>query len=260
MLCICLGAWPAFAQEKKPFILEKTYRNVISPDTSHLYAQYYVPYGILAAASNNDVTKLDDGGIDSIFTNEYVGSEQLGENIRTLAVQSTKPWHYEFNCYGLDNDHCDSAAGPPFQVWTRMAPKSEACDEVSIAFAGTRPFWTWQGIRGWLSNGRVANTEWFVESYYQQLQRNIDLVVKKITTLPCYTRRLQKGSTPVIVSVGHSLGAGLAEFAALANSASSKKQSFPDENRKGSAFDPSAETGGDLIEKDLLRRLYLLRR
>ena len=114
-----LDASPAFAQEKKPFISENTYRNVIAPDTAYRYAQYYVPYGILAAASNNDVTKLDEAGIKTIFSDAYVGSERLGRNIRELAEQSVKPWQYQFDCYDLDNDHCDGAqkiAGPPFQV------------------------------------------------------------------------------------------------------------------------------------------------
>ena len=42
-----LGAWPAFAQEKKPLIVKKTNRNLIAPDMSHVYARYYVPYGII---------------------------------------------------------------------------------------------------------------------------------------------------------------------------------------------------------------------
>ena len=132
-----------------------------------------------------------------------------------------------------------------------MTPKSDACDEVSIAFSGTRPFWSWEGIQGWLSNGRIGFTELVAESYYQQLQRNIDFVIKKITKLDCYKQRMHKSSPPVIVSIGHSLGGGLAQLAALANTAPSKIDPSPRID-KVFAFDPSADTGGDLVNHETL--------
>jgi hypothetical protein len=158
-----------------------------------------------------------------------------------------KAWHYQFGHEGyLDcmdkNDaackaalsrtrwaffHADNLA---FQVWARMRSHhgvGSSCSEVSIAFRGTE----FTSVSDWASNlhqvlGLVTDDE------YDQLGRNINAIIRKITRLGCYLR----AGGAQLVSVGHSLGGGLAQFSALANSPTGPRI------RKVFAFDPSPVT------------------
>jgi pimeloyl-ACP methyl ester carboxylesterase len=138
----------------------------------------------------------------------------------------------------LRNKGWDFGSGPSFQVWARTRyPHAgrDACREVSIAFRGTVG---WSG-GDWFSNADRFGSPY--DDYYHQLRRNIDGIIGSIRRLPCYRLATQ------IVSTGHSLGGGLAQFAALAN-----KQTGP-RITKVFAFDPSPVTGAHLVEKQRLK-------
>ena len=118
----------------------------------------------------------------------------------------------------------------------------ESCSEVSIGFRGTEP-----GNYGdEISNARVfREVEWGYDTSYTWLRRNIDAILRHIpTTIKCY----QQSKPPIIVSVGHSLGGGLAQLAALAND---PKRTDNVRIDKVFAFEPSPDTGGDLVEDGL---------
>ena len=95
----------------------------------------------------------------------------------------------------------------------------------------------------WITNADLV-THYFADDYYLQLRRNIDAIIRKIAGLDCYRRTSHK---PQIVSVGHSLGGGLAQFVALANSSKGPRIA------KVFAFDSSPFTGASLINPATLK-------
>ena len=159
-------------------------------------------------------------------------------------------WRYEFGSEGYitclhdkdaaypEDEFCERASagwlrrrlafgvGPAFNVWARR--RTDRCVEVSIVFRGTA------GLRDFISNGR-RYTGWAADEAYQQLSRNVDAIVGRVAKMNCFRKRTQ------IVAVGHSLGAGLAEFSAFARKGRPRIT-------KVFAFDPSSETGEGLID------------
>ena len=132
-------------------------------------------------------------------------------------------------------------AGPAFHVWAQThGQHDDPCTEVSIAFRGT------EKLSDWISNAAIL-TRHIPDDDYQQLRRNIDAIIKRITKLNCYTKEKDNtGTRPQIVTVGHSLGAGLAKFSALA-------QRRGPRIAKVFAFDPSPVSGASLV-KDVIDR------
>jgi hypothetical protein len=239
---------------------------LISSPCVATYAGYYVPYAFLSAATNGGKKDLLPPTINEILT----------ENAATKDVQTGGPsaepalglWRYQFDCYD-PSDECDSGPskryrGPAFQVWAHQPgfylpanipwATSGSCDQVSIDFAGSRVEFSWDALNDWRSNLRFIKT--FIPQYlsknlkdktrYHELKGDIDLVMNRIKNLPCYKDALSKGSPPIIVSVGHSLGGGLAQFAALAATHEPRIE-------KVFAFETLPETGTDLIESDTLK-------
>ena len=282
---LTLNVQPAFAQSPAYARLVPGDTEITASDVTQ-YSGYYAPYAIQAAAAYLKVKKLDDMrrarlaqeekapptqatkadvnyAVENIFSFENFGS--LADEIKPGAIKALEPWRYEFgsdaylSCYYYPTDRdCNSAlpthwryrppAGPAFQVWARTVSLLAAlfepgsCDEVSIAFRGTSRKWDWASNFRRFGLGKVRLGH-VVDDSYRQLRRNIDLIIRRITTLDCYKRAT---FAPRIVSVGHSLGGGLAQLAALAN-----KPTGP-QIEKVFAFDPSPVTGADLVDRQTL--------
>jgi len=170
--------------------------------------------------------------------------------VTNAATKYLQSWQYQFGsegyltCFESDPECLQTIrkdrfifaidGGPAFHVWARTRATQKAgaaCSEVSIAFRGSTP-----ATADWITNAAPV-TGYVADDYYRQLRRNIDTVIKKITTLDCY----RKARTQ-IVSVGHSLGAGLAQFSALANNPSRPRVT------KVFAFDPSPVTGASYVD------------
>ncbi|WJR78934.1 hypothetical protein [Bradyrhizobium sp. NP1] len=226
------------------------------------FARYYAPYAIQAAAAYLPPDQLDalkqkwdqdNYGADVTFA---VASLQTDDQVAKSARDAFKNWQYQFgsdrylDCLDWNDADCKRewdkrgwsfGQGPAYQVWARTRfPHSgnDVCTEVSIAFRGTVGLNRWD----WVSNADRYYTPY--DDYYYQLRRNINAIVKQITNLDCYRRAVRK---PQIVSTGHSLGGGLAQFAALANKPSGPRIT------KVFAFDPSPVTGAHLLTEDVRR-------
>ncbi|MDD1537294.1 MULTISPECIES: lipase family protein [unclassified Bradyrhizobium] len=225
------------------------------------YAKYYTPYAIQAAAAYLPVTELDirraspdqDGyGADVTYAIQNVFAD---DKSKARGRQAFRSWQYQFGsdsyltCHDPSDGECQAAyrarnwlrvsGGPAFHVWTRSrSPRGDGspCTEVSIAFRGSTTAWS-----DWASNAHPLGGGLF-DDYYHQLSRNIDGIIGSIKQLDCYKRARFK---PQIVSTGHSLGAGLAQLAALANKPMGPRIT------KVFAFDPSPVTGADLVAREI---------
>jgi pimeloyl-ACP methyl ester carboxylesterase len=228
----------------------------ISPTWAALHTRYYAPYALQAAAAYGAVARFEAAhrrGRSGVGTALDVA--EVPEELRGRARSLLRGWRYQFGseaylkCMDSDPDCLKEiradrwtlalSKGPAFHVWAHMRSsqtESDSCSEVSIAFRGTTG-----SSADWVSNfhqvGRIA-----YDDYYRQLRRNVGPIMKRIAALPCYG---QADSKPQIVSVGHSLGAGLAQMHALAH-----PTYRPDLPRiaKVFAFDPSPVTGADLVD------------
>ena len=221
------------------------------------FARYYAPYALQAAAAYIPVASFDatrgpsrqpslDGSDVRLAVADYSEPE-----IAKAATKYLQSWQYQFGsegyltCFEADPDCLKAlgrdrftlaiSGGPTFHVWarTRAARKAgSACSEVSIAFRGSTI-----STADWITNLDPV-TGYVFDDHYRQMRRNIDAIIKKITTLDCYRRAKTQ-----IVSVGHSLGAGLAQFSAIANNPAGPRIT------KVFAFDSSPVTGASYIDK-----------
>src|SRR5580704_5763082 len=242
------------------------------PGASH-YAAYYAPYAIQAVAtyairtgagnadgSNGRVLSGADVGFDRAIlsgSGDYSYGDQAANAQKILSA-----WQYEFGHDGYlgcladelpgepsqPDDKCHKAlqnvtwqpSGLAFDVWS-LTNRSDACNEVSIAFRGTF------ARADWRSDLRSEWRDPTMDDQYVQLKRNVDTIINHIRNLDCSKRAGQKVQ---IVTVGHSLGGGLAQFAALAQALPPPKASRRfGRISKVFAFNPSPEIGIDLIDQ-----------
>ena len=228
------------------------------------YARYYAPYALQAAGAYLSVGTLDktlklEQGEDVRRVVEYAIQEPdpvVRADLIGKAKNYLRAWRYQFGsekylkCFEDDPDCLKGkrrgklrlAEGPAFHVWARTGyPDRTVCSEVSIAFRGSDNV-TWSRWRtDWATNADTF-LGWATDNSYRQLARNTDAILKKIATLPCYRTALIR---PQIVSVGHSLGAGLGQLAALAHSPENKAQGLF--ITKVFAFDASPLTGSSYV-------------
>ena len=247
------GAQPVNAQNAAPLIKASWATN---------YARYYAPYALQAAAAYLSVPSFDgtlgaqgepplDGADLTLAVSPYTADSETTSRARN----ALKIWQYQFgsdsylSCLDPSDAECQKvyggswrlsiSGGPAFQVWARTHfphTAHDSCNEVSIAFRGTQG-----NFSDILSNGdQVFGST--VDDYYHQLQRNIDAIIRKITSLDCYKRAR---SRPQIVSVGHSLGGGLAQLAALANNPAGPRIA------KVFAFDTSPVTAANIVPPNI---------
>jgi hypothetical protein len=230
---------------------------------------YYARYAILAATpnvfpdgtyqdtdqenkpENKPLKDFKDSMIKDILTDAYIDSkrtkedEREKERVQMQALKSVEGWQFQ------NVPH--ARLEPNFQVWAKMNSPLDlfhagACSEVSIAFGSTR------GLRDkysdWRSLPVVGGFIRFSEKHlihtdYSLLKQNINTIINDIVHLECYTRS-GPNSPPLIVSVGTSLGGGLAEFAAYANANDSVKPRV----EKVFSFNTSPEAALDLVKEE----------
>jgi len=257
LFAVTLNVQPVLAQEggNGPFVYTGNYTTD--------YARYYAPYALQAAGAYLSVSTLDKTlklapGEDVRRVVEYAIQEPdpvVRADLIGKATNYLRAWRYQFgsekylNCF-QDDPECLKAKragwkyrlaeGPAFHVWARRGyPDKTACSEVSIAFRGSDNA-TWSRWRtDWATNADSV-IGWATDNSYRQLARNTNAILKKITTLPCY-----RAAGTQIVSVGHSLGAGLGQLAALANSPENKALGIG--IAKVFAFDASPLTGSSYV-------------
>lgn len=199
------------------------------------YASLYAPYAMMATAAYTDPKGLNpDGCPDVVRLGQRANADSDDDFkffgtvrgwIETLKQPKWGGWKCRFGHFGKLpcpklNPDCRASDGLEFHVWRRM---DGGCREVAIAFRGTdrRDAGDWQ-----------SNFRWFRRlsprfDQYHQVQEHMGRIVERIERDGC------NEATTRFVSVGHSLGGGLAQQAAYAHP----------RIRYVYAFDPSPVTG-----------------
>ena len=182
------------------------------PDDAVPYAALYLPYARMASLAYADPQFLRRGkvrpfcpDVGLLASPRGVDAAHPAEDNRRLAgwlVALNRNW--ECLSGGVGPLDCPKGVrcveGLQYQVWRR-----KDCSEAVIAFRGTD-----RTQRGdWLSNLHWFVGRWFFDQY-AQAQEAIRGIIKGIDAAGCRPRR--------IIATGHSLGGGLAQHVAYADS------------------------------------------
>ncbi|MCK1395803.1 hypothetical protein [Bradyrhizobium sp. 1] len=167
-------------------------------------AAYYAPYAIQAALAYQPITDdMMPSGATSLGT--VIGREFPDRAVRVQKLLDRRGWRFvgPDRCMRHNLDECRARYQPDpmglaYHVWKRTDARGN-CREVSIAFRGSVG-----SLNAWLSN-----LQQFIPAFdpeYGQLKREFGDALDDIQAkVPCRQ----------IVTVGHSLGGGLGQFAAL---------------------------------------------
>lgn len=184
------------------------------------FTAHYIPYAIMAAEAYRSVDPTR-------AFNRTVVDPQLdyeGRITRAQLARWMEGWRFEGGEMGplcADGGRSCGLPGLEYQIWTR-GRRGRRCDEAALVFRGTDP----SSLSDWTSNLHWVVRLTPIEDQYEQVQHNIGTMTKRI-------RGLCPNADVRIVSVGHSLGGGLAQQAAFVSQ----------DIRHVYAFDPSFVTG-----------------
>lgn len=193
------------------------------------FAALYTPYARMSALAYTNKPQLDEKDCPDLAKfGAAAGSDreaaQRASWMRRLA-------HEKWQCIGghvgplpcpSGKPHCNAIGGLQLHVWVN---KSRRCAPV-VVFRGTDI----TDIGDWISNFRWFNKLLPIADQYDQVAWNIG----KIVNAAC------PGGKATVLTAGHSLGGGLAQYAA-----------FTDKRvRYAYTFDPSPVTGFDVPRHD----------
>jgi pimeloyl-ACP methyl ester carboxylesterase len=229
LLALCVSACASQSRDDVQ-IRVGTGETKIEPATK--YVSLYAPYAMMATMAYTDQPVRNAQGCPDIVR---LGQRANAASDDELAFHGTvrgwvkslnqNRWECHFGHFGslgcpTRNPDCNASTGLEFHVWRRM---DGGCREVVIAFRGTD-----RKDRGdWQSNFRWVKRLVPRFDQYDQVREHIGRVVQQIERGGC------NGAGTRFVSVGHSLGGGLAQQAAYAHP----------RIRYVYAFDPSPVTG-----------------
>lgn len=159
-------------------------------------AAYYAPYAIQAALSYQTITD----NVASLTT--AIQSSFPARSDRVQSLLAHRGWRFQAPDRCLTQGQCGAEYQPDprglsYHIWSRTDARG-TCREASIAFRGSV-----SGLNSWLSNFETYVAAF--DSEYNQFQREFSVVLNNVQKLRCRQ----------IVTVGHSLGGGLGQFAAL---------------------------------------------
>lgn len=199
------------------------------------YAALYAPYAMMATAAYTNTPNLNSHNCPDYYRLNFAAP---GESPADAEYRTTvRGWVAELHRHGWDcytgingalkcpprlQPDCTPVGGLEYHVWARK--QAGQCREVAIAFRGTD-----KGDLGdWISNFRWLNRLVPKFDQYAQVQDHITQMVRRI-------KHYCPGANTQFVSVGHSLGGGLAQQAAYAERYGNIKYVY--------GFDPSPVTG-----------------
>lgn len=180
-------------------------------------ARRYAPYAVMAAKAREPLSP--DG--------QRIGKETVFGASDSAARAWLKPWRFEKGQFGPlcanSKVNCSGVNGLQYHIWSR--PQGRVCREVTIVLLGTDP----GSLGDWLSNLHWVLRVLPLNDQYDQMQTSTGPIVADIK------KNLSCAVTPQtrIVTVGHSLGGGLAHQAAY----------MTDDIKQVYAFNPSPVTG-----------------